>query len=102
MTSPEAITRGDASAKPTRRSPGDVSKNQLHKSTECLGDSRGGFVQSGEKLGRIHERNTGIAPKSFRKKQGAAASKPPCDRNGGLETAAPWLPSFAATIKTSI
>jgi hypothetical protein len=67
MSASEAITRSDGSAQPTRWSPGDASKNQLYKSAQCVGDPSGGFVQSGEKLGRIHEGNTEAAPKSFRK-----------------------------------
>jgi hypothetical protein len=68
MSSPETIGRGDASAKPTRWSPGNVSKNQLYESSKRVGNPSDGFVQSGEKFGCIHEGNTEAAPKSFRKK----------------------------------
>src|SRR5262249_20698761 len=67
MGASEATAPSDASAQPTRWSPGDVSKNQLNKSSQCVGEPRRGFVQSGEKLGCIHEGNTAAAPKSFRK-----------------------------------
>jgi hypothetical protein len=68
MSAPEAIAPVGGSAEPTRWSPGDVSKNQLYKSPQSAGDPRNGFVQSGEKLGCIHEGNTDAALKSFRKK----------------------------------
>src|SRR5262249_12676843 len=67
MSSSESIARGDASAKPTRWSPGNVSKNQLYESSKCLSNPSRGFVQSGEKFACIHEGNTEAAPKSFRK-----------------------------------
>src|SRR5438477_12203745 len=86
MSASEATAPIEASAQPTRRSPGDVSKNQLDKSPQGAGDPRGGFVQFREKFGRVHEGNTGASRKSFRKKQGPAASKPPC-----IETAV-WRP----------
>jgi hypothetical protein len=66
MSSSETICRGDALAKPTGWSPGNISKNQLYKSSKRLGNSSGGFVQPGEKFGCIHEGNTEAAPKSFR------------------------------------
>jgi hypothetical protein len=152
MSASEAIAPVDGLAQPTRRSPGDVSKNQLSKSPQCAADPQGGFVQVREKLWRVHEGNTGIAPKSFRKlwrKVGAARMRlaptartssgsgshklkqtnqqlnrafsaggfplpynpgalsqahgdaAPLAQNtcGGLETAAPWLPSFVATVR---
>src|SRR6266566_1178248 len=86
MSASEATPPIEGSAQPTRWSPGDVSKNQLNKSSQGADDPRGGFVQFREKFGRVHEGNTGASPKSFRKKQGAAASKPPC-----IETAV-WRP----------
>src|SRR5712675_2823624 len=86
MSASEATTPIEGSAQPTRWPPGDVSKNQLYESAQGAGDPRGEFVQFREKLGRVHEGNTGAARKSFRKKQGAAASKPPC-----IETAV-WRP----------
>ena len=68
MSASEATAPVEASAQPTRWSPGDVSKNQLNKSPQCAADPRGGFVQFREKFRRVHEGNTGAAPKSFRKK----------------------------------
>src|SRR5262245_29143869 len=70
MGAPEATAPTDASTQPTRWSPGDVSKNQLSELPQCVGNPRGGFVQSGERLGCIHEGNTRAAPKSFRKNGG--------------------------------
>src|SRR6266436_4634195 len=67
MSASEATAPVEASAQPTRWSPGDVSKNQLNKSPQCAGDPRGGFVQFREKFGRVHEGNTGASRKSFRK-----------------------------------
>ena len=67
MSASEAITRSDGSAQPTWWSPGNVSKNQLYESPERLGNPSGGFVQSREQFGCIHEGNTAAAPKSFRK-----------------------------------
>src|SRR4029450_7452783 len=69
MSASEATAPVEASAQPTWWSPGDVSKNQLNKSPQCAGDPRGGFVQVREKLGRVHEGNTGASRKSFRKKR---------------------------------
>src|SRR6266550_4984643 len=86
MSASQATAPIDGSAQPTRWSPGDVSKNQLNESPQCAADPRGGFVQFREKLWRVHEGNTGASRKSFSKKQGAAASKPPC-----IETAV-WRP----------
>src|SRR5213592_716763 len=68
MSASEATALVEASAQPTRWSPGDVSKNQLNESPQCAADPRGGFVQFGEKFGRVHEGNTGATLKSFRKK----------------------------------
>src|SRR4029453_8033786 len=68
MSASEATAPVEASAQPTRWSPGDVSKNQLNKSPQCAGDPRGGFVQVREKFGRVHEGNTGASRKSFRTK----------------------------------
>src|SRR5260370_35307713 len=68
MSASEAAAPGDGPAQPTRWSPGDVSKNQLYKSPQCAGDPRGGFIEFREKLGRVHEGNTGASRKSFRKK----------------------------------
>src|SRR2546429_9345111 len=68
MSASEAIAPVDYWAQPSRRSPGDVSKNQLNKSPQCADDPRGGFVQFREKFGRVHEGNTGASRKSFRKK----------------------------------
>jgi hypothetical protein len=67
MSASEATASVEASAQPTRWSPGDVSKNQLNKSPQCAGYPGGGFVQLREKFGRVHEGNTGASPKSFRK-----------------------------------
>src|SRR4029450_6779611 len=67
MSASEATAPADGSAQPIRWSPGDVSKNQLYKPPQCVGDPGGGFVQFREKLGRVHEGNTDAAPKSFRK-----------------------------------
>src|SRR6266498_2425206 len=67
MSASEATAPVEASAQPTRWSPGDVSKNQLNKPPQDAGDPRGGFVQFREKLGRVHEGNTGASRKSFRK-----------------------------------
>src|SRR5882724_3256547 len=84
MSAPEATAPIEASAQPGRWSPGDVSKNQLSESQQGAGDPRGGFVQFREKFGSVHEGNTGASRKSFRKKQGATASKPPCiERRSG-------------------
>src|SRR4029453_4531715 len=69
MSASEATAPIEDSAQPTRWSPGDVSKNQLNKSPQCPGDPGGGFVQVREKLGRVHEGNTGASRKSFRKKR---------------------------------
>src|SRR5437868_14929647 len=74
MSASEATASVEASAQPTRWSPGDVSKNQLNKSPQCAGDPRGGFVQFGEKFGRVHEGNTGVSRKSFRKRWNALSS----------------------------
>src|SRR6058998_2574588 len=68
MSASEATAPVEASAQPTRWSPGDVSKNQLNESPQCAADPRGGFVQFREKFGRVHEENTGVSRKSFRKK----------------------------------
>src|SRR5882724_3004165 len=86
MSASEAAAPANGSAQPSRWSPGNVSKNQPSESPQGAGDPRGGFVQFREKFGRVHEGNTGNSRKSFRKKQGAAASKPPC-----IETAV-WRP----------
>src|SRR5436190_6530011 len=71
MSASEATAPVEASAHPTRWSPGYVSKNQLNKSPQCAGDPRGGFVQFREKFGRVHEGNTGASRKSFRKRWNA-------------------------------
>src|SRR4051794_11622422 len=68
MSTSEAIAPIEGSDQPTRWPPGDVSKNQLSESPQGAGDPRGGFVQFREKLGRVHEGNTGASRKSFRKK----------------------------------
>src|SRR5712691_6330143 len=68
MSASEATAPVEASAQPTRWSPGDVSKNQLSKSPQGADDPRGGFVQFREEFGRVHEGNTGASRKSFRKK----------------------------------
>src|SRR5439155_16099590 len=67
MSASEATAPVEASAQPTRWPPGDVSKNQLNKCPQGAGDPRGGFVQFRDKFGRVHEGNTGTAPKSLRK-----------------------------------
>src|SRR5215212_3779780 len=74
MSTSEATAPVEASAQPSRRSPGDVSKNQLSKSPQGAGDPRGGFVQFREKFGRVHEGNTGASRKSFRKNVNALSS----------------------------
>src|SRR5512133_2633706 len=68
MSASEATAPVEASAQPTRWSPGDVSKNQLNKSPQRAGDPRGGFVQFRENFERVHEGNTGASRKSFRKR----------------------------------
>jgi hypothetical protein len=68
MSASEATAPVEASAQPTWWSPGDVSKNQLNKSPQGASDPRREFVQFQEKLGRVHEGNTGASRKSFRKK----------------------------------
>ena len=67
MSASEAIACGDRSVQPTRWSPGNASKDHLSESPQGAGNPRGGFVQFRNKLGRVHEGNTGAAPKSFRK-----------------------------------
>src|SRR6266850_4768488 len=74
MSASEATAPVEGSAQPTRRSPGDVSKNHLNKSPQGAGDPRGEFVQFREKFGRGHEGNTGAAPKAFRKRWNALSS----------------------------
>src|SRR6476659_5627708 len=68
MSPSETAAPVEASAQPTRWSPGDVSKNQLNKSPEGAGDPRGGFAQFREKFWRVHEGNTGASRESFMKK----------------------------------
>src|SRR5262249_49918488 len=67
MSASEPITGSNCSAQPTRWSPEDVSKNQLCKSAQCVGNLRGRFFQVREKLTSVHEWNTVVGPKSFRK-----------------------------------
>src|SRR5262249_23918505 len=75
MSASEAIVVIYSSAQPSRWSPGNISKNQLNESPQRTGRPRGEFVQSGEKLGCIHEGNTGAGPKSFRKNGGTRTDK---------------------------